>query len=102
MRRKYGKQYEICPQTYIFPEDFKKFQMDRDKETHNVLYILKPASSSCGKGIKIIGKKNHVGRKNGYIASKYIHRPHLINGFKYDLRLYVLITSYDPLKIYLF
>lgn len=28
--------------------------------------------------------------------------PHLIDCFKYDLRIYVLATSYNPLKIYLF
>ena len=38
----------------------------------------------------------------GYLVSKYISNPHLINKRKYDLRLYVLITSFDPLRIYLY
>lgn len=67
-----------------------------------MLYILKPVASSCGRGIKVIHKKTKIGRKDGYLASKYVANPHLINGFKYDLRVYVLVTSFDPLRIYVY
>lgn len=63
---------------------------------------MKPSASSCGKGIKIVGPKTQVNKKNGYVVSQYISNPHLIDGFKYDLRIYVLVTCFDPLKIFLF
>lgn len=63
---------------------------------------MKPSASSCGRGIKVIGRKTRVQKRDGYLVSKYISKPHLINGLKYDLRVYVLVTSYDPLRIYVY
>ena len=41
-------------------------------------------------------------KRQGFVISKYLHKPHLINGYKYDLRIYILVTSYDPLVIYMY
>ena len=38
----------------------------------------------------------------GCVVSKYIHNPLVINELKFDLRIYVLITCFDPLRIYIY
>lgn len=55
--------YDFCPRTYVFPEDYKKFCAERESSGNKLMYILKPSDSSCGKGIKIIGPKSQVANK---------------------------------------
>ena len=102
MRRMYGKEFEIAPTTYILPEDYKRWCNDREASNFKSMYIMKPVGSSCGRGIKVIGKHTKVNKRSGYLVSKYLSKPHLIRGYKYDLRVYVLVTSLEPLKIYIF
>lgn len=54
-----------------------------------LFYVLSPISIS------------HV-PEAGHSLFRYLHKPYLISGSKFDLRIYVYVTSYDPLRIYLF
>lgn len=64
------------------------------------MYIIKPVASSRGRGIKLMTSIYSVPSK--CLVSKYIENPLLINKKKFDLRLYIVITSFAPLKIYLY
>lgn len=39
--------------------------------------------------------------KEAYVICRYIDKPLLVGGKKFDLRIYVLVTSYRPLKVWL-
>lgn len=62
---------------------------------------MKPCAAARGNGIKIISKKSRVHKKKNYLVMDYISKPHLINGLKYDLRVYVLITRYYDLLLFI-
>ena len=103
MQNKFPHDYCYMPETYILPKDLeifnekiKDFSLD-DKEK---LWLIKPVASSRGRGIRLLTDINTIPKKT--LITHYIYNPHLINGKKYDLRLYLLVTGYCPIKIYLY
>ena len=94
------------PDTYIIPDEFSDFynhfQKEQQQDPKHNLWIVKPANMSRGRGIYIVDDIAEVNVDDLAIVSKYIDNPLLVNGHKWDLRLYVAVTSYDPLVIYLY
>jgi len=63
---------------------------------------VKPSNSSRGRGIHIIDDINDLNVDELSIISRYVTNPLLINGYKFDLRIYVVVTCYEPLRIYVY
>ena len=104
---------DFIPQTYILPADYNLF-VEEFRRNPSSTWIVKPAGKAQGIGIFLVNKLSQIKKwskdkagsqqvphtKDVYIISKYIPDPLLIGGKKFDLRMYVLVTSYKPLKAY--
>ena len=67
----------------------------------NILWLIKPIDLDGGRGIFLFESIKMLNYSK-YVIMKYVTNINLIKNKKYDLRIYVLITSLKPLIIYLY
>lgn len=116
-RRRFGASYAFFPEGFTLPDQLDAFRRAVQREdaaavasnsgptrSKSSIWILKPPASACGRGIRVITSRDvdTIAKDKKYVVQKYIANPLLLDGFKFDLRLYVVVTSVDPLRIYLF
>ncbi|VDP86761.1 unnamed protein product [Echinostoma caproni] len=102
---------DFIPVTYMIPQDYNLFT-EEFKRNPSSTWIMKPSSKARGIGIFLInklseGRSGMIGStptcsRDTYVISRYIDNPLLIGGKKFDLRLYILVTSFRPLKAYIY
>eukprot|EP00873_Tetraselmis_striata_P044561 jgi/Tetstr1/464825/TSEL_009564.t1 len=100
--------FNIMPPTFTLPKEysswveaFGKGVVEAPEEGGN-LWIMKPVGSSRGRGISLVSAVDDIVHGEQVVMQKYIARPLLIDGYKFDLRLYVLVTSFNPLEAWLY
>lgn len=103
MRKKYGsKEFDYLPRTFCLPDEKRKLKKLMKKKT-GCFWIVKPPNLYCGIGIRVINSLQALpDKKSRMCVQKYLKEPFLINGLKFDLRIYVLLTSVDPLRVYIY
>lgn len=102
MRSLCAAEYAFTPMTWCLPADYEAVCSYLRKGSKCV--IVKPSSGAQGRGIHLCLAASEVvcHPQQSSIVQSYLLRPLLINGYKFDMRIYVLVTCCDPLRVYLF
>ena len=104
MLRSFKEDYNFFPKTWILPSEMSEFRAQFTSKKNNKTFIIKPGHLCQGRGISLVRRFEDVDLKQGdqYVAQRYLHKPYLIDGLKFDLRIYCLIYGVDPLRVFVF
>ncbi|XP_015240035.1 PREDICTED: tubulin polyglutamylase TTLL11 [Cyprinodon variegatus] len=111
MQDLFPEEYDFYPRSWILPEEYQQFsaqiRMAKESDTSvSPTFIVKPDGGSQGDGIYLIRDPSDLKLMVGSqpkqaVVQEYINKPLLIDKLKFDIRLYVLIKSLEPLEIYI-
>lgn len=101
MRKRFPESFNFFPPTWLLPVEWSDFKAQFNFKKAKT-FIIKPEAQSQGKGIFLTRRVEDLDPNEHYVAQRYIHRPLLIDGLKFDLRVYALVNGVNPLRVYVY
>ena len=93
--------FSFWPTTFVLPKEYDLLQAAMIRNPLQY-WINKPSGLAQGKGIYITNNPKEIVKNSSAIVSHYIDNPLTIDQLKFDLRIYVALTSINPLRIYMY
>ena len=89
------------PPTFILSKlsEMDRFKAYQKKYTKNT-FIAKPTAGCQGDAIMLFKTLSDLPSGNDIIVQKYMDKPLLLDGIKFDLRVYVVVVSLDPIQAF--
>ncbi|XP_078605700.1 tubulin polyglutamylase TTLL11-like isoform X1 [Branchiostoma floridae x Branchiostoma japonicum] len=110
MHQLFPEAFDFFPTTWRLPEEFHQFcaevriLKERRGKRYKPTFIVKPDEGTQGGGIYLLQDPHDVksiGMVRPAVVQEYLTNPYLIDGYKFDLRIYVLLGNIEPLELYI-
>ena len=107
MSKLFPEEYHFHPRSWFLPQQFAEFADDARKlneaKRKKPVFIVKPDEGSQGDGIYLItDPKDFLFNGRYHVVQEYLSEPLLLEDLKFDLRIYVVLKSLEPLEIYIY
>lgn len=89
---------KYIPPAFKLPNDKDKL-LDYVERNPNKMFVQKHNEH---RHIKIRNVSQVDLNKNGTFIQEFVDKPLLVNGYKFDIGIYTIITSIDPLRVYIY
>lgn len=89
---------KFIPPAFKLPND-KQNLLIHAKNHPNVKFVQK---SNDHRNIKIVSLDDIDLNTTGTFIQEFVDRPLLVSGHKFDIGIYTIITSIDPLRVYIY
>jgi hypothetical protein len=98
-----GRKPEWLPLTFVLPDDIHLAASEAKRQDR--YWILKPNGKNRGNGIEILSsselkaklKTSKIGKS---VMQPYFSKPMLLDGRKFDMRMYLLVSTRAPFRAY--
>ena len=94
--------FGFFPPSFNLPADLDALRAWVSPLKRKPTLIVKPDAGCQGKGIFLTKSLDDLSQVEGCVAQQYLPSPLLVDGYKFDMRLYVVVVSCSPLRVLLF